>query len=368
MGTVFLGEDPKLGRKVAIKVPRVTGPEPDHAQQRFLREARAAAAVRHEHVCPIYDVGEFDGMPFVVMAYVEGESLAEHLKRVGRFADVRTAVTLAAEVAEGLAAVHAAGIVHRDLKPANILIDTKGKAFVTDFGLARLQDVTDGLTPEGAILGTPAYMAPEQVDEHEFGPVTARSDVYSLGVVLYQMLTGRRPFEGPSPSNILYQIVHADPPEPQVLRPDLDPVLADLVMCAMAQRPGYRFFADAGEMAAALRDWLQGRIPPRGQTESLQTVRAGRSRMSERARMGLTVAASPAAGLPRADGVPCQPRPQGSLRRLLLRRRRAAWLGLLLVLVTVGIAWAAVYLALNGREGRTPESVPPIVRPSPSER
>jgi hypothetical protein len=265
MGMVFLGEDPELGRKVAIKMPR--GTSLAHARQRFLREARAAAAVQaHEHVCQIHDVGEWEGTPFVVMAYVEGESLAQRLKREGRYADARDAVALAAQVAEGLEAVHDADIVHRDLKPGNILLDTKGKAFVTDFGLARLEDVRDGLTPEGAITpGTPDYMAPEQVDSKSFGDVTFRTDLYSLGVVLYEMLTGRRPFEG-CLLNLLYEIVHGTPPTPEALRPNLDPALAVLVRRAMARRPEDRF-AGAGEMARALRNWLTGRHTSVGQAE-----------------------------------------------------------------------------------------------------
>jgi hypothetical protein len=264
MGSVFLAEDPELGRKVALKVPHFNGPPEAQtaARRRFLREARAAAAVRHPHVCPIYDVGEQDGTPFVVMAFIEGSSLAERLQREGHFADCRTAAALAVQVAEGLAAVHDQGLIHRDLKPGNILLDQNGAAYLTDFGLARWQDDAEYLTAEGAVVGTPAYMAPEQVSG-DFGPVTARSDLYSLGVILYQMVTGSVPFAETERMRLLCQILMDDPPPPRQLRPDLDPALEGVILKAMARRPEERF-ADARALAAALREWLAsaGDQPP----------------------------------------------------------------------------------------------------------
>src|SRR5262249_36535156 len=156
--------------------------------QRFRREARAAAQVWHPHVCPIFDVGEHEGQPFVVMACVEGQSLAKRLGENGRYEDVREAVAGGRPILGAPEALHSHGIIHRDLKPGNILIEPGGRAILTDFGLARPEGDAEHLTSEGAIVGTPAYMAPEQAagQSERIGPWT---DLYSLGVVLYRMLT-----------------------------------------------------------------------------------------------------------------------------------------------------------------------------------
>src|SRR5262249_29241004 len=159
MGTVYRAEDPQLSRVVALKVPRIEGPQHfrEVAGKRFLREARAAAGVRHPHVCSIHDVGEHESVPFVVMDYVAGRSLADRLAETPRFEDVGAAVALVRQVAEALAAVHAQGLVHRDLKPANILLDADGRAILTDFGLARYLEDAEPLTVQGTLVGTPAY-------------------------------------------------------------------------------------------------------------------------------------------------------------------------------------------------------------------
>jgi predicted Ser/Thr protein kinase len=257
MGAVYKAEDPKLDRMVAVKLPRFEGsPERQfQARQRFLREARAAARVRHPHVCPIYDVGEQDGRPYVVMAYVEGRSLAEDLVERGRYEDVREAVELVRQVAGALQAVHAHGIVHRDLKPGNILLDRDGGPLLTDFGLARLDDEADRLTSEGVLMGTPAYLAPEQVNP-ELGAFGPRGDVYSLGVVLHELLTGHRPFCG-SMAQLLNQVGHHDAPPVGQSRPELDLLLQAVVMKALARRPEERY-ADAASFAEALGHWQSG--------------------------------------------------------------------------------------------------------------
>jgi serine/threonine protein kinase len=265
MGAVYLAEDPELRRTVAVKVPHFAGPAAAQgvARQRFLREARAAAAVRHPRVCPIYDVGEQDSTPYVVMAFIEGRSLADRLKREGPFTDPRSAVALAIQVAQGLAAVHDRGLVHRDLKPSNILLDAAGDAFLCDFGLARREDDADRLTATGALVGTLAYMAPEQVDAAGgFGPVTARTDVFSIGVVLFETLTGRLPFATGSSTQLLYQIVHAAPTPPRKLRPDLDPRLEAVILKALAKTPEERW-TDSRAFAAALQALATPQRPDR---------------------------------------------------------------------------------------------------------
>jgi hypothetical protein len=257
MGTVYRAHDPQLDREVALKFPRFDGSPQEVIRriERFEREARAAAKVWHPNVCPMFDVGEHEGHPYVVMALVEGESLAQRLAARGRYEDVAQAAALIRQVLDGLAAIHARGIVHRDLKPANILLEHDGRAVVTDFGLARPEAEAGQLTSEGVILGTPAYMAPEQAagQSERIGPAT---DVYSLGVVLYQMLTGRPPFTGPVPA-MLAQILRDEPPSPREFRPDLDPALEAVLMRALHKDPAERY-PDAQSFAKALDAWASG--------------------------------------------------------------------------------------------------------------
>ncbi|MBI3469602.1 MAG: serine/threonine protein kinase, partial [Planctomycetes bacterium] len=291
MGTVYQAHDPQLDRVVALKVPRFDKRARDRAtaMQRFMREARAAGAIRHPHVCPIYDVGEHAGLPFVVMAYVEGQSLAELLRDGHPLGDVTEAVRLAAQVAAALDAVHAHGIIHRDLKPGNILIDSAGQAVLTDFGLARPEKDVEHLTLEGTALGTPAYMAPEQASG-ELDRIGPRTDIYSLGVVLYQMLTGRVPFQGPT-LKVLSQISHDSPPAPSSVRSDLDSSLEAIVLKAMARLPEDRY-QSAKQLGEALNNWLTAQTPlpvlPVGQggpagavTELLPEAEAEQSKPSE---------------------------------------------------------------------------------------
>src|SRR5262245_53782671 len=251
MGTVYKAQDPQLNRLVAVKVPRFDGHEQTQAsrRQRFQREARAAAQVRHPHVCPVYDVGEQDGQPFLVMAYIEGISLSESLQRQGRYEEVGQAVALIRQVIDGLDAIHAQGIIHRDIKPSNIMLDRVGNAILTDFGLSRVLEEADHLTSDGVVVGTPAYMAPEQAAGHAH-QVAPPTDVYSLAVVLYKMLTGRLPFEGP-PMPVLHRIVHDEPPPPSQFRPDLPAAVEAAILRALRKNPSERF-GDAQAFAAAL--------------------------------------------------------------------------------------------------------------------
>jgi serine/threonine-protein kinase len=256
MGVVYRAHDPELRRDVAIKAPCFRGPAATQAEarRRFLREARAAAAVRHPNVCPIHDVGEDGRRPYVVMALVEGQSLGDQLQRHGRFERPTEAAALVAVIADALAAVHAAGIVHRDVKPGNILLDRAGTPLLSDFGLARDAD-SEHLTEAGTLLGTPAYMAPEQA-AGELGAVGPWSDQYSLGVVLYHLLTGRTPFEG-TPLSVLYQIGTTAPPPPSRFRPDLDPGLEAICLKALAKQPALRY-GSLQELAVVLRRYSQG--------------------------------------------------------------------------------------------------------------
>jgi serine/threonine protein kinase len=259
MGTVYRAHDPQLDRLVAVKVPKMDKVSQDKAKftERFLREARHAASVRHPHICPIYDAGQHDGQPYVVMAYVEGEPLDTRLSRIERFDDVRQAVRLAIQVAEALAAVHDHQIIHRDLKPANILLDRSGQALLTDFGLAREVETDTKLTMDGIVVGTPSYMSPEQASGQNSGLGPA-ADIYSLGIVLYEMLTGKLPFRG-SVCDVLRKIVVEPPPSPVEHRPGLDPRLAELVLKAIAKNHVERF-QSAENFAWALQGWLDSAV------------------------------------------------------------------------------------------------------------
>jgi WD40 repeat protein len=236
MGTVYLALDTRLDRRVALKVCRAAGQHP-LALERFHREARAAAALRHPNLCPVYECDVLQGIPYLTMAYIEGPTLAARLAVHGPF-EQSEAVRLVRCLALALHKAHSQGIIHRDLKPSNIAFDREGEAVILDFGLARLAEASAHLTEPGAVIGTPSYMAPEQVagDSASAGPAC---DVYALGVVLFELLTGRVPFTG-QVAAVLGQILYAERPSPLTLRPGLDARLAALCVKAMARSPAER--------------------------------------------------------------------------------------------------------------------------------
>jgi formylglycine-generating enzyme required for sulfatase activity/tRNA A-37 threonylcarbamoyl transferase component Bud32 len=238
MGTVYLGSDVKLGREVAIKVlPPSTraylGPE------RFQREVQLAARLSHPHIVPLFEADEVDGFLYYVMEYVEGESLAQRLERDGPLA-LEEAIRITAEVGDALQYAHERGIVHRDIKPANILL-SGGHALVTDFGIAKsFAQAEEGLTltGTGVTVGTAAYMSPEQASGEK--RIDARSDVYALAAVLYEMLAGEPPFTGPSAQAIVARII-VDAPRPiRTVRPNIAPHIQDALLRALAKVPADR--------------------------------------------------------------------------------------------------------------------------------
>jgi serine/threonine protein kinase len=252
MGSVYLAHDRQLDRNVALKVPRFRKKDHGIQAERFYREARAMAMLRHPNLCAVHDVGEQDGVLFLTMDYVEGKNLADWLKDA-QAAHSLNAVDLVRKVALALSEAHQAGIVHRDLKPANIMIDRRGEPVVMDFGLARRQQAGDArLTQTGSIIGSPAYMAPEQVrsDLEAMGP---GCDVYSLGVILYELLTHRLPFTGDVMA-VLSQVLVDDPPPPSKFRPDLDAGLEAICLKAMSRLPQSRY-QSMHELATALDSW-----------------------------------------------------------------------------------------------------------------
>ena len=236
MGTVYLAHDPQLERRVALKVPLFDDGPHGRTAAWFRREAKIAATLTHPNFCPVYDVGEHDGQLFITMPFIAGETLASRLARGGPV-PCREAVAWVIKIARALAEAHRAGIVPRDLKPSNIMIDARGEPIVMDFGLARREapDV-DLATPFGMIVGTPAYLAPEQIA----GPSTPAGDVYSLGVLFYQMLSGKPPYSGKF-EDVLRSAIQGNPPPPSEIVPGIDPHTEAICLKAMDADPLDRF-------------------------------------------------------------------------------------------------------------------------------
>jgi hypothetical protein len=237
MGVVFRAEDTQLRRVVALKVLKPVLAASPPARERFLREARATAALEHDHVVAVYQVGEDRGLPFLTMPLLHGESLAQRLERDGRL-PVAEVVRIGREVAEGLAAAHERGLIHRDVKPSNIWLEAgSSRAKVLDFGLARVADDPTALTQTGTIVGTPAYMAPEQARGET---VDGRCDLFSLGCVLYQMTAGESPFHAAHVTAILHALATKQPRPPREVNPEVPSALSDLVMRLLSKNPSGR--------------------------------------------------------------------------------------------------------------------------------
>jgi len=319
MGTVFRGHDPSIDRVVALKTVNVGvmgAAEEAEFRQRFLREARAAGKLTHSGIVTIYDVGVDDDTqtPFLVMEFVAGPTL-EALGK-GERPPVEKSLELVRQVAEALDYAHRNQIVHRDIKPANIIVTGEGQAKITDFGIAKLQ--TQKFTQTGQIMGTPAYMSPEQLTA---APVDGRSDLFSLGALLYWLLAGREPFSGDTLATLTYQIVHTDPPPVAELNPSLGADFDYVLQCALAKDPARRY-----QTGRALADDL----------EDLKHGRAPRSRAAAMVPANVAGAAVPATASASAGASVAQtvvlPPP---------RKRRWPWLAALavLLLLVAGLVW-----------------------------
>ena len=261
MGIVYKARDPKINRVVAVKTISLAGQPPEEElefRERFFREAEAAGRLSHPGIVTIFDVGEEPETraPYIVMEYVGGQSLDAMMQSsVGHKLSVETSLQLALELAEALDCAHGQGVVHRDLKPANVLLTQDGKAKIADFGVAKLNfgDLTHG----GRALGTPAYMSPEQLNGDA---IDGRSDIFSLGVILYTMLTGHRPFQGNSAITISYKVVNRDPVPATVLDAELPPGLDYIIDRAMAKDAAQRYQRGM-EMAFDIQHLREGREP-----------------------------------------------------------------------------------------------------------
>lgn len=253
MGVVFRARQISLNREVAVKMILRDMLASAADRTRFQAEAEAAARLEHPGIVPVYQVGEFDGRPYFSMKFVRGQTLLQRLN--GEPMPPREIATMLAKVARAIEFAHRRGVFHRDIKPSNILIDEQGEPHVTDFGLAKQSDRDASVTRSGAIVGTPAYMAPEQANGAR-GIVGPHSDVYSLGAVLYHMLTGRPPFQAASPVDTVLLVLEQDPVPPRIVRPLADPDL-EMICLQCLQKPTDLRYASAGALADDLEAYLK---------------------------------------------------------------------------------------------------------------
>jgi eukaryotic-like serine/threonine-protein kinase len=315
MSSVYRAIDETLERPVAIKLMNREIATDSDQLERFRREARAVAQLSHPHLVGVIDYGEDQGRPYIVLEYVEGETLKERIRRNGEL-DVSEAVAYAIEIARALGAAHARHIVHRDVKPQNVLIDEEGSAKVTDFGIARSLD-DDGLTADGRVLGTTDYVSPEQALGHD---VTGQSDLYSLGIVLYEMLTGSVPFRGENQVAVAMKHVREELPDVQTLRPEVSASLAAVIDRATAKDLHERYRSDE-ELIADLEDVL-----------ALEAARSG-SATGEATTVLRTL-------------------PRRARRRVPLRlRSRPAWIAVAALLIVVALVGGIVLLGDRTHRG-----------------
>ena len=356
MGVVYEGLDPIIGRRVAIKAARrdlLDGEEcADEMMERFIREAHAAGQLNHSGIITIYDADQVDDIAFIALEYMAGGSLRDRLRDRGRL-EPKEAVKIAVAICGALSAAHDQGVVHRDVKPANILMHTDGGIKVADFGIARVSDST--LTQDGAIVGTPYCMSPEQVMGQK---VDGRSDLFSVGVILYEMLTGQRPFTGDVFGAILHKIVNEDPVTPHEVNAGLDENLSRVVMKALSKEPEKRY-QDGRMMAAALRESLKEKpnpavlaldaengVKPKPPQHDISTML---SMLSPEQR-----AATPFGGsLPEAQGGTSSFRPRVS--RLVKRETLLPAILTTMILLAIGVVTAMVVL---GRQNPAPAPMP----------
>ncbi len=272
MGAVYLGLDPVLGRQVAIKTMALgrefDGTELEEAKQRFFREAETAGRLQHRDIVTIYDAGEDQDLAYIAMEFLKGHDLQRHTSP-GQLLPVPTVLRIGARVADALAYAHSQGVIHRDVKPANVMLhQPSGSVKVSDFGIARITDAAR--TRTGMVLGTPSFMAPEHLAGQR---IDGRADLYALGVMLFQLLTGRLPFQADSMAKLMNAIANDAAPDVRSLRPELSPEVAGVLARAMAKSPASRP-ADGALMAAELRAAEAAEGPPR-QAEAEAAASAG---------------------------------------------------------------------------------------------
>jgi serine/threonine-protein kinase len=247
MGVLYRGHDPKLERDVAVKMMHVDFTGDDTARERFQREARAVARLQHRNVVTIHELGDLDGTPYIVMEFLSGQDLEHILKSTTSTLPLVKKLDIGIQLCEGLGYAHDQGIVHRDIKPGNVRVLEDGTVKILDFGIAKF--AMSSVTQSGTVMGTPSYMAPEQIMGQ---PVDGRADLFSTGVLLYELLAGKKPFVGDSPTSVVYQIMHGEATSIRELVPDLPDALAEVVSRALEKDPAQRY-AKASELASDLQ-------------------------------------------------------------------------------------------------------------------
>jgi eukaryotic-like serine/threonine-protein kinase len=339
MAAVYLAHDEELDRPVAVKILAAHLGDDPTLRERFLREARMAARLSHPNIVQVFDAGEHDGSPFIVMEFVEGETLADVARSDGRVAPVRV-VDLALQVCGGLEHAHAAGLVHRDIKPQNLLLRSDGVVKIADFGIARAAEATK-LTQIGSVLGTAAYLAPEQASGD---PVTAAADVYSLGVVLYELLAGRTPYDFRTLPELVAKQREEPIPGIREAAPEVPARLEAVIMRCLARNPEYRP-ASAAELAHEL-----AAASPEPPTETLPAPTGVRA---------TDVATKPLARVDRTE-----PRAARTVARRTWALPRATIPGLLALAAIVAGVVLAVSLSSGGDSGTPaePQRVEPVPR------
>jgi serine/threonine protein kinase len=302
MGIVYLARDPQIERELALKTIRFDTAEKsfgaEEAKARFLKEARISGRLQHPHIVTVFDVGEDQGTLFLAMELVQGGSFSQRLADPANF-PVRDRIRVVAEVAEALAHAHERGVLHRDVKPANVLLTASLSAKVTDFGIGKLLTGDTDLTSSGQMVGSPAYMSPEQIKGEK---LDARTDIFSLGIVLYQALTLRKPFPADTLTTLVYQILHEEPLDTGLVTSDLPDGLRDIIRKCLAKDRANRY-ADARELAEDLREVLG--FPPVGSTAAFSDSKVKRVRLS---------GASPPVAPPEATPMPASTAPTAALK------------------------------------------------------
>jgi eukaryotic-like serine/threonine-protein kinase len=351
MADVYLAEDQELGRRVAIKILNDRHAADDSFIERFRREAKNAAGLSHPNIVSIYDRGEAEGTYYIAMEFLDGRSLKELIVARGP-APVKIAVDYARQILAAVGAAHRHGIVHRDIKPHNVLVGGEGRLKVTDFGIAR--SGASQMTEVGSIIGTAQYLSPEQA---RGAPVDQTSDLYSVGVVLYEMLTGQVPFTGDTPLEIAMKHLSEVPTPPSELRPEVPHDLDSVVLRALAKEPGERY-QSAEEMDADLARVAEGMPVDRQTEEAATAVLAG---------SGL-IAAAPTAVITRPEAAPVRPIPPGGTPPAGYygyegppRRRRPIWpwvLSVLLLIAAAAAAWFAYTKIQDQLNANKPVPVP----------
>ena len=329
MAEVYLAEHETLQGKVAIKVLTASGPAESRLQDRFIQEAKAAFGLQHPHIIRVHDVDQADGLPYFVMDYIKGSSLAQLIDQEGPFNEKRM-VRLSRQILSALAEAHEHQIIHRDIKPANILVNQRGDAVVTDFGIAKLLSGSS-LTSSGMFLGTLRYSSPEQFQGRK---VDSRADLYALGLVMYEMATGKLAFDGEDTAAIINQQLNVLPQSPRELNPDLPAYLSDIILTALAKDPDQRF-ASARAMIQALDQ--KKRLFPQGKPSDLNTL-------------------PPSEGYTQVEA----PRPSAPPARKGL----ASWVWALAALVAL-LAGGGVWWGLNGSGPAGQGEAPPAPKAAP---